>query len=615
MTTRPASTPPPPPAQDGVRAAVLVGMLAACTGAPKPEAPVPADDTAEPAPDDTAAPRPDGVLTGIGRGPELTLPEPAPRPPFDVIDLVTPVECPGDRDCDGHTVPDDCDDTDPATFPGAAEVCGDGRVNDCARRAVGWTDELCAVQTEALLEIRIPGDGVAEGAYIGDLRGDGSFYLGVGIPDATACDVIGYDEWGSEIWDCYRIGGAYLLETGLLRPSSSGNALWLPNPGAPGVGGVDGHLRGRGYGSSLEGLGDFDGDGFADFIMGNTQSSAGETDEVWLFWGPNVPERFDEGTRLYIGDEPRRCIGYDMQRAGDLTGDGRDDLIVGDPCTNQAWVWSGADVLAAAGENIEPEARILDAGEELIELGMALSGGHDLTGDGLADLVVSAPNPGRPDNSDLDHVGVYEGPFAGDRDADDRVATVRTSLVKAESSEHAIGETLDVGDLNGDGYADLVVGDSEWYDSPGRAATGETIIGLTTVYYGPVGGDYIDSEAEVRLYFGSGEVEAHTDFDGDGRDDLLVGSGSHRREGGAGPYNIGPRRAALVYSPLSGVVDLSSDADVDFRQPEDDVRIDTWGAQVIAVPDQSGDGVPDVIVGSIGDAFWLMPVPLPVPVR
>jgi hypothetical protein len=29
-------------------------------------------------------------------------------------------------------------------------------------------------------------------------------------------------------------------------------------------------------------------------------------------------------------------------------------------------------------------------------------------------------------------------------------------------------------------------------------------------------------------------------------------------------------------------------------------------------PDQSGDGVPDVIVGSIGDAFWLMPVPLPV---
>jgi hypothetical protein len=585
-------------------AALLPLALAACGAAPKPSPPRADTGAAADGVADDGDAGGDGVADdGSGDGVDG-----AGGADTGDWHIGWPIE--EDEDGDGTPNPLDCAPFDPRVAPGTTEICGDGVVNDCDRRALGWRDELCAVQSEALIEIIKPTSYVAEAASLGDMMGDGGFYMGIGIPSATRCDIIGVDEWGADVYDCYRIGGFYMLELAALRPSSHGNELWLPRPDAPGVFGVDGHLRDRNYGSSLEGLGDLDGDGYADFIVGNDQPGRGaETDEVWLFWGPGLPDRFDEGTQLLLGDDPGRCIGYDMERAGDLTGDGVDDLVVGDPCRDEAWVWSGADVVAGAtGADLSPAARIVDSSAEAIELGMGLSGRSDLTGDGVADLVVSAPNARRTiGGADLDYVGVYAGPFAGDRAAEDRAATVRTSLVMADYSEHALGCTVDVGDLNGDGYFDLVVGDPMWYDN----LSGETTLGLTTVYFGPLAGDYVDSEAEVQLYRGNGEVEAHTDFDGDGRDDLLSGSGSYSREGSAAPWAFGTGRAHLMYAPLVGVVDLRSAADVLFEIPDDDPDNDQWGAQVLAVPDQTGDGVPDVVVGTVGDAFWVMATPPP----
>jgi hypothetical protein len=423
-------------------AALLPLALAACGAAPKPGAPqadtAAADDGAADGAADGGADG-DGAGDGAGTGPMGPMARPTPA---------SGTQSGTSKRTKTATAPPTRWTARPLTRGSRRErprSAATGVVNDCDRRAAGWSDELCAVQSEALIEIIKPTSYVAEAASLGDMMGDGGFYMGIGIPTATRCDVIGVDEWGADVYDCYRIGGFYMLELAALRPSSHGNELWLPRPDAPGVFGVDGHLRDRNYGSSLEGLGDLDGDGYADFIVGNDQPGRGaETDEVWLFWGPGLPDRFDEGTQLLLGDDPGRCIGYDMERAGDLTGDGVDDLVVGDPCRDEAWVWSGADVVAGVtGADLSPAARIVDSSAEAIELGMGLSGRSDLTGDGVADLVVSAPNARRTiGGPDLDYVGVYAGPFAGDRAAEDRAATVRTSLVMADYSEHAVGCTL-----------------------------------------------------------------------------------------------------------------------------------------------------------------------------
>jgi hypothetical protein len=76
--------------------------------------------------------------------------------------------------------------------------------------------------------------------------------------------------------------------------------------------GVNGPTPGRHYGSSLQGLGDLDGDGFDDFAVGNDQAlffGEDETDEVWLFWGPSPTALFTEGVQLIVGDDPDRCLG------------------------------------------------------------------------------------------------------------------------------------------------------------------------------------------------------------------------------------------------------------------------------------------------------------------
>jgi hypothetical protein len=380
-------------------------------------------------------------------------------------------------------------------------------------------------------EIGLSGEGVAELAALGDLRGDGGFAIGLGVPLASGCREVGVDEAGAPVVVCDEYGGFYVLDLATVA-----RRQWLPAPGAPGVLGVGGPPPGRHFGSSLQGLGDLDGDGFDDFVVGNDQAyelgSEDETDEVWLFWGPSPTTSFTEGVQLIVGDAHERCLGYDIERAADLTGDDRDDLLVSDPCTDQVWVLSGVDVAAAAGPGIGPAARVLESTAAAVEFGVGVHGRADLTGDGVADLAVSAPDPDIPySDGDFDFVSVTAGPLLGDHDAADAAFTVRSSLRHAEGDRHNLGFTIDAGDLNGDGYADLVIGDPRRVENPWSEGAP---FASTFVFHGPLSGAAVDVDADAHVHtIAGGEVAAHTDLDGDGRDDLLVGRGSTPMSGGS----------------------------------------------------------------------------------
>ncbi|MBL8614436.1 MAG: hypothetical protein JNM72_02390 [Deltaproteobacteria bacterium] len=516
-----------------------------------------------------------------------------------------------DHDADGAASDIDCDDAAPEVYPAAPEVCGDGRVNDCARLDACWVEELCVRVTRPTLRLRRAGGSLGEVAALGDLRGDGTFTLGVGSPGLVDCVEVGVDEVGDPTYDCSDVGGFFLLEPAtLLR--EGGDDLSFPSRPSWGVGqrSIIGHHSPRHYGSSLEGIGDLDGDGFDDFIVGNDQQGAEEVDEVWLFWGPGPSARIDEGVQLFVGEDWERCAGYDMERASDLTGDDVDDLLISDPCADEVWVYSGAAVRAATGPDLSPAATVIERETPGIHFGMSVNGTRDLTGDGLADLAASAPHPeAGPRVDDLDYVGVYEGPLSGTRETSEAVFTMRSALVRAEGSDHSTGYTLDVGDLDGDGYGDLVVCDPGWADVATDYALGKSCF----VFHGPLIGAALDADADAQVHnFASTDVQAHTDFDRDGRDDLLVGTGQYPREAAFRTVMIGGGEAYLMYSPFRGSTSATTDADVIFSCDADRSACGDLGVQVQAIPDQSGDGVPDVLVADYGNEYWIFPAPLPI---
>ena len=171
------------------------------------------------------------------------------------------------------------------------------------------------------------------------------------------------------------------------------------------------------------------------------------------------------GTLTLVGDQTGAQFGASIASAGDVNGDGFADMLVGAPSygngqsgEGRALLFLGAstDITSTAAWHYEPD-------QAEAHLGAAVGAAGDVNGDGFADVVVGAPGTGSVD--------VFLGSAVGLSRAPDWHSVFDQYLSKYGTS---VGRA---GDVNGDGFADVIVG-APGVDHPLPDE------GQATVYYG-----------------------------------------------------------------------------------------------------------------------------------
>ncbi len=389
-----------------------------------------------------------------------------------------------------------------------------------------------------------------------------------------------------------------------------------------------GENAGAQLGLFVSDAGDVNGDGIDDFIVGAPGARTGGVGagQAWVYFGGPA---LDAAPDLVLsGESAGDQFGTSARGCGDVNGDSYDDIVVGAPHNDAAGSNAGRAYVYFGGPSLDAVADIVISGvADNAQLGYAVAGAGDVNGGG-DDLLIGAPSNtgshGRayvyfggaaldgvadvtladPSNGFL---GWSVGP-AGDFDGDgwDDVLVggntqthaflfrggpgfdgVADLVFAGDSGSNRFGYGLaPAGDVNGDGYADVIIGDM--HNSAGNAYAGRA-----DVYFGGPGADgQADLVFTGTTYYGifGRTVAGGGDLNGDGFDDLVIGAPTPDYAG------LGPGRAFVFFGgDPAGTARVDTLADVVLTGAHESDRL---GSQVAIVRDQNGDDRADVMIGA-----------------
>jgi hypothetical protein len=479
----------------------------------------------------------------------------------DAADIAYDCAAPG-----GYVVPDgDCDDTSALTSPAETEICYDGVDNDCDGTSnscgLGGTVDLGIADAKLRGDVTSAHLGNSVSAA-GDFNGDGFADVLAGAPGAD----------GSA-----AASGAAYVQLGPVSGTSFGSTASVVLLGV---------LAGDNAGYTVATAGDVDADGYDDVLVGAWGNDQGGVDAgaAYLVRGPTLGSRALSGADLVlVGESAADNAGFSVATAGDVDGDGQSDVLVGAWSADAGGAYAGAAYLVSGPRwgtlgLASADARLI--GESAGDFaGQSVAGVGDIDGDGYDDVLIGAPGT----SSGAGTAYLVHGPLSGDLDLG-----AADAFLTGEVSDDAAGASVAAaGDVDADGNPDLLVG-AYGYDYAGVDT------GACFLLRGPVAGTIGLASADALLVGERASDNAGWscagagDMDGDGEDDVLIGS--IREDSGGSAAGA----AYLVYGPVTSLFDLGS---ADARILGEGTN-DYAGTSVAGVGDTDGDGKGDILVGA-----------------
>jgi hypothetical protein len=351
-------------------------------------------------------------------------------------------------------------------------------------------------------------------------------------------------------------------------------------------------------GISVSGAGDVNGDGYADVIVGAEDYDAGQVDEGAAFVFLGSASGIADGSPATAAaqlesDQAGANLGVSVSSAGDVNDDGYSDVIVGANRYSSGQTFEGAALIflgSASGisdGNVGTAATLLQSNQGSANFGVSVSGAGDVDGDGYADVIVGADGYTAGQATE-GAAFVFHGGLLGV--ANGTPATAAAQLESNQTDSNFGISVSGAGDVDGDGYADVIVGSNEY-------AAGQADEGAAFVFLGGVSGIANANPATAATQLESNETSANLgssvsgagDVNGDGYSDVIVG---------APAYGFIDKGAAFIFSgSASGIADGNpSSAATELISEETDSEF----GSVSGAGDVNGDGYADVIVGAPG---------------
>ncbi|MBI5503061.1 MAG: FG-GAP repeat protein [Deltaproteobacteria bacterium] len=318
--------------------------------------------------------------------------------------------------------------------------------------------------------------------------------------------------------------------------------------------------------------GDINGDGRSDVLTGAPLNDAEGMDagRVYVFLGGIVPDAVAD--LVLTGEAAGDQLGLSLAEAGDINADGFADLVVGAPHNAGGGADAGRAYVHFGAAAPDPAADWVLSGAAGARMGTSVDGAGDVNGDGFADLIVGSPGP------TYGRVDIFRGAAAPDTTPDTSLSGGSGPVECPPESGGfedvwtAVGSVVAAaGHVNGDGLADVF-----WAVAFG----GSTCVGNGGVVDGlgsSLGGPW-PADAFGRAFSGVGDVNA------DGYGDVVIGV----------PQTLSDRGRAYLYR---GAASLDWTADYQF---DGAAAGDLLGWSVAGAGDFNGLAGTEYVVGSPG---------------